>query len=193
MWQGEAGFVALSLLSDLPVSSWAPPGQVTSLPAPCEGSGSGASGSRGGERCDRVPGGRCFQPADGAGSRSTPSLQQAHLFNPPFGSRRCWIMVSGFLFFLHVVVGLESCATSGRAPSITHPPGGQSHRSVPPRPPGPSPSPALFSPNPALARARPWATRSHCPPAFTVRSPRRTRCGGGDGGRGSGSLRCGAR
>lgn len=99
MWQGEAGFVALSLLSDLPVSSWAPPGQVTSLPAPCEGSGSGASGSRGGERCDRVPGGRCFQPADGAGSRSTPSLQQAHLFNPPFGSRRCWIMVSGFLFF----------------------------------------------------------------------------------------------
>lgn len=128
MGQREAGFVALSLLSDLPVSSWAPHGQVRSLPAPCQGSGSGASGSRGGERCDRALGGRCFQPADGAGSRSTPLPATGPSFHSPLWVSTLLDYGFGVSFFLHVVVGLESCATSGRAPSITHPP----RRSEPP-------------------------------------------------------------
>lgn len=174
MGQGEAGFVVLSLLSNLPVSSTCPgtlglqarAGNVA--PSTLRGLWlwrkweQGWREVRQGAAWWSLPPRSISQPGDGAGSRSTLLPATGLSFHSPL-----WISTLlnyGFgVSFLHVVVGLEFCAMSGRAPSLTSP-GGQSHRSVPPHPPGPSPSPALFSPNPALARARPLATRSHCPP-----------------------------
>lgn len=193
MGQGEAGFVVLSLLSDLPVSSWAPHGQVRSLPAPCQGSGSGASGSRGGERCDRVPGGCCFQPADGAGSRSTPLPATGPSFHSPL-----WVST-----LLNYGFGVSFFACGGRSGVLCHVRESTIHHSPPQEVRATAPSrlvlPGRLPPRRSSPQILRWLGPGHgqrdpsAPPAFTVRSPRRTRCGGGDGGRGSGSLRCGAR
>lgn len=94
-----------------------------------------------------------------------------------------------FFVFLHVVVDLEFCAGSGEchhslqevratAPShlilLGHLP------------------PQCSSLKPRTGSGQAIGNEIPLPSTFTVRSPRRTRCGGGDGGRGSGSLRCGA-
>lgn len=113
-------------------------------------------------------------------------------------------LVEIFFFFLHVVIGLEFCAVSGGATASTplggHATVGEAVAGCLSRMPCPLHPDVLLGyppcaplPKSCTGSGQAMDNEISPPSAFTVRSPRRTHCDGGDGGRGSGSLRCGVR